>query len=149
MLFMRSFLSLKSATIHCRCSLHRQLQTYSSPILQRTPKAVLSIPARSEHNRTSDHRKMSRSSSSVPGEKFVLAYYVPTENSKSVTAAIHATGAGTWPRDTYGETCFVTKGLGQFRKSTGTSCTSRKACSLLSRGYRWQVKRGQVTDEYD
>lgn len=52
-----------------------------------------------------------------PTEKFVLAYYVPVEHTKSVTAAVHATGAGTWPGGTYGETCFITDGTGQFRKS--------------------------------
>lgn len=54
------------------------------------------------------------------GEKYVLVYYVPTEHTKAVTAAIHATGAGTWPEGTYGETCFITSGTGQFRKGSET-----------------------------
>ena len=49
-------------------------------------------------------------------EKFVLIYYVPHSYTTKVTAAVHATGAGTWPGKTYGETCFVTKGTGQFSK---------------------------------
>lgn len=52
-----------------------------------------------------------------PSEKYVLVYYVPNEHTKAVTAAVHATGAGTWPGGTYGETCFITDGTGQFRAS--------------------------------
>ena len=60
--------------------------------------------------------------STITSEKFVLTYYVPITDSKAVTATVHATGAGTWPGNTYGETCFITKGTGQFSKSS---------CSIL------------------
>jgi hypothetical protein len=58
---------------------------------------------------------------SQTAEKYILVYYIPTEHTKKVTAAIHATGAGVWPGNTYGETCFITAGTGQFSKCTESS----------------------------
>ncbi|KPI34443.1 putative GTP cyclohydrolase 1 type 2 [Cyphellophora attinorum] len=58
---------------------------------------------------------------STATEKFVLTYYVPVENCKAVTEAVHKTGAGTWPGDSYGETCFIGKGIGQFRPLEGAN----------------------------
>lgn len=52
----------------------------------------------------------------LESERFLLVYYVPVENTAAVTTAIHVTGAGSWPGNTYGETCFITKGTGQFRR---------------------------------
>jgi hypothetical protein len=54
-------------------------------------------------------------------EKYVLVYFIPIEHSKAVTAAIHATGAGIWPDGTYGETCFITEGIGQFSEYFSTA----------------------------
>lgn len=52
-------------------------------------------------------------------EKYVLVYYVPVEHTKAVTQAVHLTGAGTWPGNRYGETCFTIEGTGQFSEWFG------------------------------
>jgi hypothetical protein len=58
---------------------------------------------------------------STATEKFVFTYYVPTKDRKAVNEAVHKTGAGTWPGDSYGETCFISQGAGQFRPLEGAN----------------------------
>ena len=81
------------------------------------PSAFLVRPTLHPHRMTTRALSTAHDMASTVG-KYVLTYYVPTEHSKAVTSAIHALGAGTWPGNTYGETCFITDGTGQFRKTT-------------------------------
>lgn len=59
--------------------------------------------------------------SSQSTEKYLLSFYVPKTYTSPCTAAIFATGAGTWPGETYGETCCVFSGTGQFRPLAGAN----------------------------
>ena len=53
--------------------------------------------------------------------KYQLIFYVPTTHTQQCTTAIFKTGAGTWPDNTYGETCFITRGTAQFRPLAGAN----------------------------
>jgi hypothetical protein len=59
--------------------------------------------------------------SSTSTEKYFLTFYVPEEHTSRCTSAIFKTGGGTWPPGTYGETCFILKGQGQFRPLAGAN----------------------------
>lgn len=56
---------------------------------------------------------------SASPEQYTLSFYVPKEHTRTTIEAIHKTGAGTWPGNTYGETCFIIEGKGQFRPLEG------------------------------
>ena len=58
---------------------------------------------------------------SCSSERYVLAFYVPATHTEKCTSAIFRTGAGTWPGGTYGETCFILQGTGQFRPLAGAN----------------------------
>ena len=60
-------------------------------------------------------------STSSTSDKYTLAFYVPKDHTTKCLKAIHQTGAGTWPGNTYGETCFVIPGTGQFRPLAGAN----------------------------
>jgi hypothetical protein len=59
--------------------------------------------------------------STPSAEHFTLSFHVPTSETAKVTAAVHETGAGTFPGGTYGEVCFVTQGKGLFRPLAGAN----------------------------
>lgn len=50
-----------------------------------------------------------------------LSFYVPKDHTSSVLAAIHKTGAGTFPGGLYGECAFISNGIGTFRPLQGAT----------------------------
>lgn len=52
---------------------------------------------------------------------YQLSFYVPKEHTSSVLAAVHKTGAGTFPGGIYGECAFISTGTGTFRPLQGSN----------------------------
>ena len=63
-------------------------------------------------------------------ESYTLSFYVPKTHTAQCTEAIHGTGAGTWPGNTYSETCFIIEGKGQFRPLEGANPHTGKVGDL-------------------
>lgn len=58
-----------------------------------------------------------RQISSQMDTKYLLMFHVPKPNTDEVVAAVHKTGAGTYPGGLYKECAFITPGTGTFRPS--------------------------------
>lgn len=57
---------------------------------------------------------------------YTLSFYVPIESTETVLAAVHTTGAGSYPGGLYDQCAFMTKGIGTFRSLEGAKPTIGK-----------------------
>lgn len=61
------------------------------------------------------------SSTSNDTTPYTLSFYVPTESTSTVLAAVHSTGAGSYPGGLYDKCAFMTMGTGTFRSLEGST----------------------------
>lgn len=61
------------------------------------------------------------SSTSNDTTPYTLSFYVPTESTSAVLAAVHTTGAGSYPGGLYDKCAFMTTGTGTFRSLEGST----------------------------
>ncbi|RMD42748.1 hypothetical protein DV735_g2346, partial [Chaetothyriales sp. CBS 134920] len=67
---------------------------------------------------------MSSSQAPATSDQYLLFFYVPASHTAKCLAAIHATGAGSFPSAdaaTYAEAAFIIRGQGQFRPLQGAN----------------------------
>ena len=89
-----------------------------------------SLPFGTSYLPTNPKSYQSLKMSTQSSEKYTLAFYVPKTHTAQCTEAIHKTGAGTWPGNNYGETCFIIEGKGQFRPLAGANPHTGKVDEL-------------------